>query len=236
MRKHGIFIAIIVIFLISSVVHAIDDRSLEGWSDITTIYNFAERWQYNGDQGIRVGLSGDDFSLFYFRPSIKYRINPKLTLHGGIGFFQSFLQDNIDVSELRPWQGLRYQWPQLGGYTFNHYVRLEQRMVWASGKEGNPESTLRSRYMFGVSTPIYNVLLENGIFLTGSAEFFWDMQDSFAENFKNRIRWDVGIGSIFFGGMRVELHYILQDGRTLQQDSFTGEEHIIRLRFFYIFG
>ena len=108
-------------------------------------------------------------------------------------------------------------------------------MVWFTGERSDRESTLRSRYMFGVRTPTYNVLFNNGIYLSGSAEFFWDMKDSFTLDFKNRIRWDIGIGTIFTGGLRAELHYILQDGRAIQQDSFTGEEHILRLRFFYKF-
>ena len=61
------------------------------------------------------------------------------------------------------------------------------------------------------------------------------MKDSFTLDFKNRIRWDIGIGTAFSGGLRAELHYILQDGRAIQQDSFTGEEHILRLRFYYTF-
>jgi hypothetical protein len=224
-----------MIISIPSVVYAVSEQSLEAWSDITTIYSFSERWQYTGDQGIRIGLTLDDFISFYFRPSVQYRIRPKLTLHGGVGFFQSFLPDDEKISELRPWQGLRYLWPEIGGYAFSHYVRLEQRMISSTGERSDLDSTLRSRYKFGVRTPTYHVLFNNGIFLTGSVEIFWNMKDTFTLDFSNRIRWDIGIGTIFTSGLKAELHYILQDGRGTQQDSFTEEEHILRLRFFYQF-
>lgn len=235
MLKQWLGIILFMLISIPSVVYAISEQSLEGWSDITTIYSFSERWQYNGDQGIRVGLTGDDFISFYFRPAVQYRIRPKLTLHGGVGFFQSFLQDDEKISEIRPWQGLRYLWPEIGGYAFSHYVRLEERMIGSTGERSDLESTLRSRYKFGVRTPTYHVLFKNGIFLSGSAEIFWNMKDSFTIDFSNRIRWDIGIGTVFTSGLKVELHYILQDGRATQQDSFTEEQHILRLRFFYQF-
>jgi hypothetical protein len=58
-------------------------------------------------------------------------------------------------------------------------------------------------------------------------------------NFVNRIRYDVGAGTKVSDAWRVELHYVLQDGREIEdlfQDLFSSEEHILRLRLFYTFN
>ncbi len=218
------------------VVRAGDQASWESWSDITTIYDFSDRWQYNGDQGIRLGLDGDDFTLFYFRPSILYRVKPGLTLHGGVGFFQSFFEVDADLFELRPWQGVRFLWPKIGGFTFSHFLRLEQRITRLTGQRSESDFTLRTRYQLGAVSPTYNILFERGIFFNGAVEGFWDTSSSFSDNFKNRIRYFVGAGTKVSKAWRVELQYVQQDGRAIRQDSFSTDERIIRLRLFYKFN
>ena len=219
-----------------TVVRAGDDTSNEFWGDITTIYDISDRWQYNGDQGYRTAFSDDKFHLFYFRPSVRYRVKPWFTVHGGVGLFRSVIENDADIFELRPWAGLRFVWPQLKGFTFTHYLRLEERLLWVKAEVSASTSTLRSRYQLGVTSPTYNVLFKNGIFLTGAVEPFWNMKNSFTENFSNRIRYFVGAGTKFSKAWRVELQFVQQDGRAIEQDSFSTDERIIRLRLFYKFN
>lgn len=215
------------------------DTEFETWTDITTIYDFTDRWQYNGDQGIRGVVSRNDFTILYLRPSVHYRVKPWFTVHGGIGFFQTFIEDDGNISELRPWQGLQIVWPEIGGYAISHYLHLEERMLWLSGQRSDADFfTLRSRYRLGVGSPTYKVLFKNGIFWNGSLELFWDVETSFADNLVHRIRYDLGVGTHFSKAWRVELHYVLQDGRVIDQvfqNPFSSEEHILRLRLFYQF-
>ena len=236
MQKLWIIIVSLIILSIPSVLRANDNNSDEVWFDITTKYIFSDRWQYNGDQGIRGSFSSNDFTLWYFRPSVSYQAYPGITVHGGVGLFQSFLGDNVDIIELRPWQGLRFAWPRLGDYVVTHYLRLEQRMNWLTEPRSDFDFKLRGRYQLGIKSPVYNILFDNGIFLTGSIEFFRNLEKSITENFNNRIRYDVGVGSKISEALRVELHYLHQDGRALEQDSFARDENIIRLRLFYKFN
>jgi len=75
----------------------------QSWSDITTIYSFADRWRYDGDQGIRWGEQNDsDWMLLYVRPSVRYRVKPWFTVHGGIRFFQTFIDDEEDTFGIAP--------------------------------------------------------------------------------------------------------------------------------------
>ena len=57
--------------------------------------------------------------------------------------------------------------------------------------------------------------------------------------FVDRIRYDLGAGTKVSDDWRVELHYIFQDGREIEdlfRDVFGSEEHILRLRLFYTFN
>jgi hypothetical protein len=60
-----------------------------------------------------------------------------------------------------------------------------------------------------------------------------------SDNFVNRIRYDIGAGTKVFEAWRVELRYVLQDGRAIEDlfnDPFSSDEHILRLRLFYTFN
>ena len=224
----------------AALVKTGESADFQTWSDIATIYKLSENWRYDGDQGVRGVLSQNDFTLLYFRPSVRYRARDWLTVHGGIRFFKTFFEDEDDTFEIGPWQGLRFIWPMIGSYAVSHYFRLEERMLWETEGESNFDFTLRGRYQLGLRSPNYDILFENGIYLIGSTELFWNLEDGFFDNFANRIRWDLGVGTQISEAWRIQLHYILQDGRAIEddifRDPFSSEEHILRLRLFYTFN
>ena len=238
MRKSWINITLIIIFSIPALMRSGESADFQTWSDIATIYKFADHWRYDGDQGIRGVLSDSDFTQLYFRPSVRYRVKPWFTVHGGVRFFQTFFDEGDDTFEIGPWQGLRFVWPMLGSYAISHYLRLEERMVWQTEGERDSDFTVRGRYQLGVRSPNYDILVKNGIYLTGSVELFWNLENNISDNVVNRIRYDVGAGTKVSDAWRVELHYVAQDGKEIEdifQDLFSSEEHILRLRLFYTF-
>ena len=230
MCKFWINVILVAVISIPVLIKSSDCADFQTWSDIATIYRFAEGWRYDGDQGIRGVISDSDFTLIYFRPSIRYRAKPWFTVHGGIRFFQTFFDDEEDTFEIGPWQGLRLVGPKLGGFPISHYFRLEQRMTWETEGDRDFDFTLRARYQLGARSPNYNILFKNGIYFLGSIEPFLDVERPM---FVNRIRYDVGIGTRLSDAWRVQLHYHLQQGRSSASDAFTAQEHILRLRLFY---
>ena len=113
-------------------------------------------------------------------------------------------------------------------------------MIWNTEGDSDFNFNLRGRYQLGLRSPNYDILLKNGIYLMGSWELFWSLEDDFFDSFANRIRWDFGVGTNLSDTWRVQLHYVLQDGRAIEddilQDPFDSEEHILRLRLFYSFN
>jgi hypothetical protein len=240
MRKFRLHITVLIGIFIPALVQFGHSADFQTWSDIATIYKINDRWRYDGDQGVRGVLSQNDFTLVYFRPSVRYRAKPWFTVHGGIRFFKTFIEDGDDTFEIGPWQGLRFVWPEIGSYAVSHYFRLEERMIWQTEGDSDFDFNLRGRYQLGLRSPNYDILLKNGIYLMGSLELFWGLEDDYFDSFANRIRWDFGVGTKLSDTWRVQLHYVLQDGRAIEddilQDPFNSEEHILRLRLFYTFN
>ena len=240
MQKFWVKITLIIIISLLALEKSGESADFQTWSDIATIYKISDNWRYDGDQGIRGLLSQNDFTLLYFRPSVRYRAKPWFTVHGGIRFFKTFVDDGDDTFEIGPWQGLRFVWPIIGNYAVSHYFRLEERMIWQTEGDRDFDFNLRGRYQFGVRSPNYDILFKNGIYLMGTVELFSSLEDDFFDNFANRIRWDFGVGTKISDAWRVQLHYVLQDGRAIEddlfRDPFDSEEHILRLRLFYTFN
>lgn len=239
MQKRYLNIVLLIILSIPVVAQANDDSlfgggaSDEGWVDITTRFSFTDNFRYDGDLGYRHAFSSNDFKQWYLRPSVSYQIHPRFTVHGGIGLFQSFLGSGKRAFELRPWQGLRFVGPQFKGYKVSHFLRLEQRILWTKGTEIDSNYRLRGRYQLGVKTPTYNILFDNGLYVTGSIEFFRNLNESNTASLSDRIRYSFGAGTQVSKFWQFELLYLRQNGLALEQDSFSREENILRLRLFY---
>ncbi len=63
------------------------------WTDIATIYNFSDRFRYDGDYGVRGFITDRNWTLIYLRPSVRYRFHPWLRLLGGDALFYNFFED-----------------------------------------------------------------------------------------------------------------------------------------------
>ncbi len=226
------FVALII-FSNYAFVQPSHSADFETWADITTIYSISDRWRYDGTQGIRGLLSGDDFTQLFFRPSVRYQAKPWITVHGGIRFFWTGNDLKEDAFEIGPYQGIRFLWPNIGSYTISHYLRREQRMIWVTEGARDFDFSLRGRYQLGAQSPVYDILFKNGLFLKGSIEAFADIESPV---FVDRLRYDLGAGTKVSEAWRVELHYFLQQERDSSGSSFSASEHVVRLRLYYSFN
>ena len=238
MRNYRVSIAVLVIAISAVIAQTGHSTDFQTWSDITTIKQLGKNWRYDGEQGIRGILSQSDFTLLYFRPSVGYQFKPWCAIHGGIRFASTFFDNADDTFEIGPWQGIRFTWPMIGKYAIGHYIRLEERFVWKTTGDREQEFSLRSRYRLGFKSPNYEVLLRNGIFLTGSIELFWNLDASLTDNFVDRLRYEIGIGSNVTDALRIQLHYLRQDSQAIDErffKPFVSKVNILRLRFYYTF-
>jgi len=206
------------------------------WSDIATIYNFNDRFRYDGDYGLRGLLTDDYWTLLYLRPSVRYRNPSWLSLHGGAALFYNFFNGEADLPELRPWVGARFVWPRLGGFDFSHYFRLELRAFYID-EEAQWNSYFRGRYQLAMTSPDFAIGTADAFYILLSAEAFEDMATSDSTTFGDRFRFNLGIGKKVTSALRMELNYVFHTLRLSDaRGDFDFDDHVVRLRLFYSFN
>ncbi len=206
----------------------------ETWTDIATIYNFSDRFRYDGDYGVRAALSTADFTHLYLRPSVRYEVVPWLRLHGGLGWSHTFFSDQEDADELRPWLGIRFVGPRPGGFLIQNYFRLELR---AFEFGGGPETAWRGRWQLQVRSPDFRIGSADRFYALAFTEAFHTFDGEIQGFAAERLRLNLGFGKTLSRAWRVELNGMYQKGRV--EEGVTGfdlDEGILRLRLFYSFN
>jgi hypothetical protein len=235
MRKIGLFLTIAILIANPIVGRSEENSDAYIWLDVHTIYNFSDRWRYEGDYGYRPELNGDQASV-YIRPAFRYKATPWFNLHGGIKFKDTVSADAADTFEIRPWQGFQLVWPKIGGYTVSHYLRVAERMIWQTRGGSDFDFTLRARYKLGLKSPNYDILFKSGMYLTGNIEAFANLESPLSDTFINRLRFFAGPGLNVSDAWRIELLLGLQQERGSRAADFSTDEQILRLRFYYTFN
>ena len=164
-----------VCMIISHANYAQEDESRiidnQIWADYHQYYNFRPDWQFYGDAGERSVLEKWSWFTTFIRPSIRWKKHKLWELHGGIGFFFTINVDEVNTFEIRPFQGIKVNWPVFKPIRFNHYVRIEERFNFPTDT-WELEFNLRVRYRFALRAKIHTFHDESNIFLPASIEFF----------------------------------------------------------------
>ena len=83
------------------------------WFDFIPHFKINKRLEYFGDNSYRTSISGSKFNKLVLKPSIRYNWTYELDVIGGVGFFLTGEEDDYNTFELRPYQGVRLNWPQI---------------------------------------------------------------------------------------------------------------------------
>jgi len=202
------------------------------WTDLATIKNFNEHFRYDGDYGVRGLLTDGDWTLVYLRPSVRYRVKPWMTLHGGAALFYNFF-DGDDLPELRPWIGVRFPYRLSSGWVISNYFRVEYRAFYLK-RESNWDGSFRGRWQLQATSPRFEIGSAQDFYGLVSVEPFFDFSSGRDDTFGDRFRLNLGIGRQFNGQLRAELNYMFHKVRLPEEDGRLDiDDHVVRLRFFY---
>lgn len=179
----------------------------EVWVDYNFSYLLNSKVSLFGDAGYRFAEN----DVIVFRPSVKYTFANNFMVMGGLGNFYSKSKDNQkEVYELRPWQGVRVIWPQKSSFfSLKHFIRFEEQFVNVSYNDDGFKGRLRFRYQIGTELDIWdNDSGTFGISIPLEYEIFhsFDQTDFFME--RDRI-----IAGVLFQvkkGFRIEVNYTMQ--------------------------
>jgi hypothetical protein len=232
MKLRWLFILAICI-LIPAGLKAQDDQARiidnQIWADYYQYYNFKPDWQFYGDFGARSVLDKWTWFTAVVRPGVRWKKHRLWELHGGIGLFFTMDKEDVNTFEIRPWQGVKVNWPEFKPIRFNHYFRLEERFNFPTDT-WTLEFNLRFRYRFALRTKIYTFPDESRIFLPASFEVFANVGPQLTEKFSNRSRFSIGGGYKWNEQWTFELHFVAQFSRTGEEDEFNTSDRLFQLR------
>lgn len=223
------FILLFICFSLCSLTRA-QDNNIQTWIDYTTNNWINSNWLYYGDYGFRGVISVNEWTQYTINPAFLYRSDEELTFQAGSRLMYTDNASTPNTFEVRPWQGVRYIWPRFRRLIFDHYLRLEERLVWST-EIGEFDFSLRSRYRIRMRTMDFLLPLIPTKFTSSvSIEIFMDITSEISENYVGRNRITFGLGNHVTDDLLVEINYILQKSRKEVTSDFESVDHIFRLR------
>jgi hypothetical protein len=202
------------------------------WTDLATIYNFSDSFRYDGDYGVRGLLTDDEWTLVYVRPAVRYRARRWLRFRGGVALFYNFLASTEDLPELRPWFGVRFVGPRLGGWTLSNYLRVEYRAFYLK-EQDRWDPIWRGRWQIQVQSPDFALGSARRLYTLCSIEPFTNFGELVFGTLLKRIRTSIGLGKRVSRHLRIELNYVFNRIRVSEGgDGFDYDDHVVRLRFY----
>ena len=227
----GLAVTICIFLSTASYAQSENERLIDNqiWMDYYSYFYFKPNLQYYGDVGVRSVLQDWNWFMAYIRPSIRWKKHDLWELHGGIGFFKTFNVDTANTFEIRPWQGVRINWPGWKPVKFNHYFRVEQRMNFITDN-WELEANLRFRYRFGTNILLLTINEESRLNLPAYFEFFLDVGQQISEQFSNRTRLGIGLAYRMNNKWTFEFHWVAQNSRTGSDQQFKTSDRLLQLK------
>ena len=200
------------------------------WFDFYNFFPITEKLEYGGDLGFRHAFSDFPWSRIYIRPTLAYRWKEKIRFLGGFKFAYTSQDILANTFEIRPWLGIKINWPKIRRFTFQHFLRLEQRFQFNTGSDSWASET-RLRYRLGTRVPInHPTIIDKTFYLPLWAEFFRNARGDLTERFASKVRLTAGLGYRFDKKWRLEFEYTYQGSRSFRQDEFGGSDNLFHLK------
>lgn len=197
------------------------------WLDVLPHIGLSDRLEYFGDMGVRLDFEDTRQNTILGRPSLRYALTEHWEVHGGVGFFYTFVDSAGDQFEMRPWQGVRLSWPRVWRLQFKNYLRIEERVIWNTDT-WDSDFTLRLRLQIATAVPLNAAATT---YIPVAFEGFGDISgDATVDAYRNKARFYVGLGQQIKDTWAMEAELILQRSRSTSQDDFNLDDVILRVR------
>lgn len=198
------------------------------WLDFYPHVYINEKLEYYGDFGYRTVLDDYSWHWIYTRPSVRYHISDLWEGHGGVGLFYEFNKFSVNRFEVRPWQGLKINWPRFERLKFYHYLRLEERISFLTN-DWKASFDFRLRYKLAGTLIILKSGRDSFWFIPFYGEVFVSVFDEVEEVFRNRSRAGIGLGYNHSKEWRFVFIYNRQTSRSGPDEDLTISDNIFRL-------
>ncbi|MEN8251648.1 MAG: DUF2490 domain-containing protein [Bacteroidota bacterium] len=183
---------------------------------------------YDIDVGSRHLWQQDYWHQDYIRASARYFINQNNSVLAGLAYFRVSEYDQPNVHEIRPFQAYKMRGFKMFSNTFNHYLRLEERLKFG---DFPLKLNFRFRYRIQTAIPLFELWRSRDLVsFQPSVESFFDIGKSYRESFVDRYRVGFGIIYDISERFRLDFTYIYMNNMDTYMDGVTFDTHIARLR------
>ncbi len=208
------------------------------WFDVMPHFEINNRLEFYGDGSYRTSTTGDKFRRFVLRPSVRYHWTYELDLLGGLGGFLTFEKNDYNTIELRPYQGVRLNWPKIWRMNFKHRGLIEERLIWNNQGDFNPN--LRFRYLIKTKLPLNKPSVHyKTLYIPMGYEIFANVGPEEVERFHNIARAILGLGYVFSEKWIGEFEVMFDRSRSTKTDELILSDRIFRFKLImngWIFG
>jgi len=161
---------------------------------------------------------------------VSYDATERIRLEAGLGMYYKWLSGATDRFEVRPWQAVTFDWPEiraLARWVVHHRFMLEERFIETT----EWDASLRMRYRLAFSIPVNRHTVEPGAFYIPMwAEFYGDLSQNEQELYADKARYSAGLGYVFNKTWTAELSYSLQQSRDSVGADVQFDDNIIQLK------
>ena len=202
------------------------------WFDYNYSYAWKPQFDLYGDGGFR-WISPIRSYRFLVRPSIRYvPPNEIYEVHAGLGLFYTGIKDNLDLLEIRPFQGFRLNWPRIKKQVFHNYIRLEERWFTDIGDGGDNKFDLRWRWQLSTTIAFKREGFDRYFFFPLAGELFGSTNNQLRK-LQDVLRLTMGAGYAFSGEWTGQFEFILQRSRDPVEQDLDNSDLIFRFRVFH---
>jgi hypothetical protein len=209
-----------------------DTHAFRLWYDLYFMHTLNSNFRYIVQTNFKHETSSD-LKQVGVRAAFIYTMHEDLYLQAGLTMFITNEDDN-NLYEIRPWQGVNVFFPRIGQLYLNNFIRLEERFFVFDYDE---EHSMSLRIRYGLSTYIplnHKQIIEKTIYLWPHFEVFIPDYEKGLDLNMNRFRGSLGLGYRFDKHIRSEISYMYEKSKQDGYHYFSENSTTVRLTLRYL--
>lgn len=229
-----IFRSTILILSFLSLTHFAHSQSnrFQIWTDFNARFELKNRFQANVEPGYRIEPD-IGAQTAYLRAILRYSPNRIFSFDLGAANFNYWGYEVINSIELRTFQFVFLNWPELWEFDFKFRLGLEQRWFAFPELSAN-EFVHRARLRIGLTSPYFDFWEGvSKLYVTSNYEVLRDVNDEAIDVLIDENRAMLGVGYLNNKNLRAEFHYQIMGLRDRDAGELIRDINLIRFRVFY---
>lgn len=203
------------------------------WIDINPSYFVHSKLEIYGDVGARWEIENNGWIRMVLRPSIRVPIGNRIKLSTGLGNFFTINKIIDNRWEIRPFQGVSFNWPQWR-IPISHYIRIEERFD-LNTTTWNSLNSVRGRYQLGMSHSWGAIVDDRYWKVSAMGEIFYTFIGEQGQ-FQEQSRLTLGLDRSYRFNLHFRIEVTWQQEQLFYDTNRSASDIYFRFRYTYSWG